>query len=644
LAVTTQTDGDNRLVARRYRLARKLGVGGMGVVWQAYDERLHRQVAIKQLLLPAGLSADEAAKAKQKITREGRIAARLQHPHAIMVYDVADDAGQPYLIMEYLPSRSLADVLAERGTLPPQEVARIGAEVADALAAAHAAGVVHRDIKPGNVLLGENGLVKITDFGISRAVEDVTGTLTAAIIGTPAFLSPEVARGDRASFASDVYSLGSTLYAAIEGAPPYGFHDNAIALLYRVSSGQFAPPANAGPLTDILLALLRVVPEQRPTMAEASHALAALADANGTADAAGEAGAMGPAGAAGEAGTMGPAGAMGLAGNSGEAGTASTAGLAGNPGEAGTIGTAGEAGMAGEADTAGGAGAAGGAGMAGAAGMAGVAGANPAPASAAKTRRMRPITALTALFPTTSPSSEPPAPPSPPPPGDPDLTRPAPTDRGRTGARQSERRKRLAVLAAAAIMLLALGAAILTLINGDQPGAGSAASQQPSSTTTGGPTPSQAPQQPPPATQGGTNETPPPTTSAARPTQSQPPATSQPPPANPQPPANALSPQAALSDYYALMPGNLQAGWTRLTPKYQVSPAGGFDGYQRFWSQMSSVDVSEVVPGASGRVDATVVYNFNSGKVVRERHRYVLVSEQGRWLIDSSTVLSSVTL
>lgn len=619
LSVTTKTDGESRLVAERYRLARKLGTGGMGVVWQAYDERLHRQVAVKQLLLPAGLTADEAAKAKQKITREGRIAARLQHPHAIMVYDVAEDSGQPYLIMEYLRSKSLADVLAERGSLPPEEVARIGADTADALAAAHAAGVIHRDIKPGNVLLGEDGLVKITDFGISRAVEDVTGTLTSAIIGTPAFLSPEVARGDRASFASDVYSLGSTLYAAVEGVPPYGFDDNAIALLYRVSSGQFTLPAHAGPLTDILLALLRVKPEQRPTMAEASDALAALASTVGNADDAD--GAAGVAGVAGAADSIGDAGAAGLADR------------------------------AGAADRTGKAGGAGAIGGAAAAALAGAHGTDPDEASDTETRRMPRSTGLPALFPTSSPASEPPAPPAPPPPADSDLARPHPNDRERAGARQDDRRKRLVVLAAAVITLLALGAAILILTNGGRSGTGSAASQQPSSTASGGPTPSQAPQQPPPSPQGGGTDatSPPGATSAERPpAQSQPPANSSPansqPPAGPPPPGNAQSPQAALIDYYGLMPGNLQEGWTRLTPKYQANPAGGFDGYQRFWSQIASVQLSEVAPGDGGRVDATVVYHFRSGKVVRERHRYFLVSVQGRWLIDTSMVLSSVTL
>ncbi|MGH3577904.1 MAG: serine/threonine-protein kinase, partial [Mycobacterium sp.] len=187
----------------------------MGVVWRAHDERLDRTVAIKELLMQPGLPAADAQAARDRAMREGRIAARLKHPNAIHVYDVAlDDAtgasGQvvPWLVMEYLPSRSLAAVLAEQGTLAPHEAARIGRQVAAALTAAHEAGIVHRDVKPGNVLLGQDGLVKITDFGISRASWDATVTRTGVLAGTPAYFAPEVARGELPGPASDVFSLG----------------------------------------------------------------------------------------------------------------------------------------------------------------------------------------------------------------------------------------------------------------------------------------------------------------------------------------------------------------------------------------------------------------------------------------------------
>ncbi|MEU5691245.1 serine/threonine-protein kinase [Actinosynnema sp. NPDC020468] len=249
----------------------------MGIVWTAHDERLHRTVAVKQLLLQPGLAESDTDEAKRRAMREGRIAARLQHPHAIAVYDVADHDGQPWLVMEYLPSRSLSSVLSERGTLSPRDVASIGSQVASALAAAHTAGIVHRDIKPGNVLLGNEGTVKITDFGISRATGDVTVTATGMLAGTPAYLAPEVAKGYDPGPPSDVFSLGSTLYAAIEGAPPFGLNENTIALLHQVASGKVTPPKQAGPLTALLMRLLRAEPEDRPTMAEAREALAAVA-------------------------------------------------------------------------------------------------------------------------------------------------------------------------------------------------------------------------------------------------------------------------------------------------------------------------------------------------------------------------------
>jgi len=273
-----------RLVANRYRLDERIGSGGMGVVWRAHDVVLNRTVAVKQLLLLPGLSPGEADESRARAMREGRIAARLQHSHAINVFDVAlgpDLEGgkdsQPWLVMEYLPSRSLADVLSEQGALPPLEVARIGRQIADALAAAHRAGIVHRDVKPGNVLIGENGTVKITDFGIARASWDPTVTRTGVLTGTPAYFSPEVARGGAPGPASDVFSLGSTLYTAVEGAPPFGHDDNTLALLRSVAEARVRPPQNAGPLSALLMQLLRDDPTQRPLMTVARDMLGRVA-------------------------------------------------------------------------------------------------------------------------------------------------------------------------------------------------------------------------------------------------------------------------------------------------------------------------------------------------------------------------------
>lgn len=276
------SEGEQPLVEGRYRLKSRIGSGAMGIVWRAVDERLDRTVAVKQLLLPPGLNEVETEKARQRAFREGRIAARLQHPNAISVYNVAEHDGHPVLVMEYLPSRSLSAVLEERGTLPPVEIARIGAQVATALAAAHAAGVIHRDVKPGNILLGEDGTAKITDFGISRAAGDVTVTSTGLLAGTPAFLSPEAARGADPGPASDVFSLAATLYAAVEGRPPFDSADgNEIAMLHAVATGRVVPPRHAGPLTTQLGWMLSGEPTARPTMAQVEQALRAVAAGQG---------------------------------------------------------------------------------------------------------------------------------------------------------------------------------------------------------------------------------------------------------------------------------------------------------------------------------------------------------------------------
>ncbi|HEX5115189.1 MAG TPA: serine/threonine-protein kinase [Pseudonocardiaceae bacterium] len=271
------TSAEGRLVGGRYRLDRRIGSGAMGVVWQAYDERLRRAVAVKQLRLEPGLDPEDANEARERAMREGRIAARLHHPNAVSVFDVVDEDDAPWLVMEYVPSRSLAAEMAERGVLHPDEVGRIGAQVAHALVAAHQAGIVHRDIKPANVLLGEDGTVKITDFGISRASGDVAVTKTGLIAGTPAYLAPEVAYGRPPEAPADVFSLGSTLYAAVEGEPPFGMSENTLGLLHAVAAGRINPPQQAGILTDVLIRLLNADPDARPSSATAARWLDAVA-------------------------------------------------------------------------------------------------------------------------------------------------------------------------------------------------------------------------------------------------------------------------------------------------------------------------------------------------------------------------------
>ncbi len=249
----------------------------MGIVWRAIDERLERSVAVKQIIAQPGLSDAERDTMRQRAMREARNAARFQHPNAIVVFDIAEHEGDPCLVMEYLPSRSLSAILTEYETLPVPEVARIGEQVASALIAAHRAGIVHRDIKPGNILIDDNGVCKITDFGISRASGDLTLTQTGLIGGTPAYLAPELARGADPKPSSDVFALGATLYHAIEGLPPYGDNTNQLALLYAAASGKINPPQQAGPATALLMRLLSPEPEDRPSMTEARDKLAQLA-------------------------------------------------------------------------------------------------------------------------------------------------------------------------------------------------------------------------------------------------------------------------------------------------------------------------------------------------------------------------------
>ncbi|WP_082778107.1 serine/threonine-protein kinase [Tsukamurella pseudospumae] len=276
--------GPDHLVAGRYRLTSKIGGGGMGAVWLARDERLEREVAAKQVISTEGLTEEQADELRKRALHEGRLAARLQHRNAVAMYDVALDRGEPWLVMEYLPSRSLAQVLHMTGTMPERQVAQIGAQVADALIEAHESGIIHRDIKPGNILIANrgraSGTVKLSDFGIARAEGDDAGP-AGIITGTPAYFAPEVARGTEPSEASDLYSLGATLYTALEGTPPFGVDDDSIRLLHKVALGQIDPPKHDGALTHVILDMLQPSPKRRPSLAEARDRLAEVAAAGG---------------------------------------------------------------------------------------------------------------------------------------------------------------------------------------------------------------------------------------------------------------------------------------------------------------------------------------------------------------------------
>jgi serine/threonine protein kinase len=212
---------DGRLLAGRYRLESVVGRGGMGTVWRARDETLDREVAVKEVVLPAGLSDDERDNRHRRTLREARASARLNHPGVVTVHDVVDEDDRPWIVMELVRARSLQDIVDEDGPLPPGRVATIGRQIAGALLAAHAIGILNRDVKPANVLVADGDRAVLTDFGIAQMAGDATLTGTGLIMGSPAYMSPERVNGDPAIPASDLWALGATLYAATEGRAPH---------------------------------------------------------------------------------------------------------------------------------------------------------------------------------------------------------------------------------------------------------------------------------------------------------------------------------------------------------------------------------------------------------------------------------------
>jgi serine/threonine protein kinase len=264
-----------RVVAGRYALTGELGRGGMGVVWRATDLVLSREVAVKEVTVALHLTDEERAVLRERTLREARAAARLTHPCVTSVFDVVEDEGKPWVVMEHVPSRSLQQIVQEDGQLSPAEVARIGLDVLAAAEAAHAAGIVHRDIKPANVLVGPDGRAHLTDFGIATTTGDPTLTTQGTVLGSPSYMSPQRANGDEPQPADDLWSIGATLYTAVEGHLPFD-RDEPMATLLAVVAEDPEPMQAAGPLEPVLLGLLTKDPRHRTGVAEARRQLEAL--------------------------------------------------------------------------------------------------------------------------------------------------------------------------------------------------------------------------------------------------------------------------------------------------------------------------------------------------------------------------------
>jgi len=268
-----------RLVAGRYWLGAVIGRGGMGVVWRARDELLGREVAVKELVWPVYFSGAERQAACRRATREAQLAARLNHPNVVRIFDIVEEDGCPWIIMELLAYRSLRDLLKEEGTLSPAGAAEVGLGILAALRAAHRAGIVHRDVKPANILMAPDRVV-LTDFGIARAAgtSEVTATL-GVLMGSPSYMSPERARGGESGAAGDLWGLGASLYAAVEGHGPFDRDGGALASLTAVVADELKPATHSGPLWPVINGLLRKDPDERLDAAEAERMLRAASAA-----------------------------------------------------------------------------------------------------------------------------------------------------------------------------------------------------------------------------------------------------------------------------------------------------------------------------------------------------------------------------
>jgi serine/threonine protein kinase len=280
--------GPGHVVAGRYELLEVIGHGSMGTVWRARDMVLAREVAVKEVRHPQLMSQHDRAIARARSLREARVAARLAHPGVVTVHDVIEAEGGPWIVLELVRARSLARVLAQDGPMPPARAAEMGMVLLEALGTAHALGIVHRDVKPGNVLITADGRAVLTDFGIATMAGDPGLTQAGMVMGTPGFCAPERIRGAPASPASDLWSLGATLYAAVEGRGPFEGQGSAMAVLANIVHRDPPPPASAGPLCRVITALMSRDPAARPDAAAARRMLTEACSAPEAAEPAGD--------------------------------------------------------------------------------------------------------------------------------------------------------------------------------------------------------------------------------------------------------------------------------------------------------------------------------------------------------------------
>lgn len=269
-------DDGQKLLAGRYRLESLLGRGSMGAVWRAHDVILRRSVAVKEVILPPTQTTEENDVARERALREARAIAALSHPNVVTLFDVVEEDGRPWVVMELVPALSLAQIIHDKGPLEPAETARIGLAVLGALDAAHQVGITHRDVKPGNILVSDDGRIKLADFGISRKVDESQLTRTGLMVGSPSYIAPEVARGKEAGRPADIWGLGATMHCAVEGTPPFDLGD-PVATLTAVVGDPPRPAPHAGPLGPILARTLIKDPRERIKTDDLREALASVA-------------------------------------------------------------------------------------------------------------------------------------------------------------------------------------------------------------------------------------------------------------------------------------------------------------------------------------------------------------------------------